>query len=287
MTSRKSSYRRNRDYSKSFKWTYDLDKDLYECFTKSKSDPRIGFINQMKQFWDEKHPELSSFTSRNLRDYVSGIIKRMVVMKTDFDLQNQNIEQTNTDNSDTTINDNTLSMTLQDQIIEQITPEVPNVKVGIREQFKINFETTLTANLKDRQINRKLNKKLDKNIIIAVSDIAKEILESIESRNYHDINCLIYTTAVTCKAYIQDFANQKESNALPKLLHHLQQSVNRVRKELNHINLLIKWKKENSHNKHQKELLYKYWKKLGNTTLTLFEYKRTILKQEVKGKSEN
>ena len=239
MASRKPSYRRNRDYSKSFKWTYDLDKDLYECYTKSKSDPRIGYMNRMKQFWDEKHPELNSFTSKNLRDHVSSIIKRKVVMETDFDLQNQNIEQTNTDNSDTTINDNTFvnNITGSDNssiIIEQITPEVSNIKESIREQFKINFETTLTCNLKDRQINTKLNKKLDKNIIIAVYDIAKEILEPIESRNYHDINCLIYTTAVTCKAYIQDFqqnlASQKESNALPKWLHHLQQSVNRVEK---------------------------------------------------------
>ena len=61
----------------------------------------------MKQFWDEKHPELNSFTSKNLRDHVSSIITRKVVMETDFDLQNQNIEETNTDNSGTTINDNT------------------------------------------------------------------------------------------------------------------------------------------------------------------------------------
>ena len=64
-------------------------------------------MNQMKQFWDEKHPELNSFTSKNLRDHVSSIITRKVVMETDFDLQNQNIEETNTDNSGTTINDNT------------------------------------------------------------------------------------------------------------------------------------------------------------------------------------
>ena len=107
MASRKPIYRRNRDYSKSFKWTYDLDKDLYECYRKSESDPRIVFMNRMKQFWDEKHSELNSFTSKNLRDHVNSIIKRKVVMKTDFDSQDQNIEQTNTDNSNTTINDNT------------------------------------------------------------------------------------------------------------------------------------------------------------------------------------
>ena len=173
-------------------------------------------------------------------------------METDFDLQNQNTELTNTDNSETTIDDSIFvnDITGSDNlliIIEHITPEVSNIKEGIK-------ETTLTANLKDREINTKLNKKLDKNNIIAVNDIAKEILRSIESPNYHDINCLIYATAVTCKAYIQDIqqkpANQKESNTLPKWLHHLEQSINRVRKELNPINLLIKCKKENSYSKH-------------------------------------
>ena len=75
-------------------------------------------------------------------------------METDIDLQNQNTRLTNTDNSDTTINDNAFvdDITGSDNspiIIEQITPEVSNIKEGNREQFKINFETTLTANLKD------------------------------------------------------------------------------------------------------------------------------------------
>ena len=52
-------------------------------------------------------------------------------METNFDLQNQNIEQTNTDNSDTTINDNTFVnyITGSDNssiITEQITPEISN-----------------------------------------------------------------------------------------------------------------------------------------------------------------
>ena len=68
-------------------------------------------------------------------------------METDFDLQNQNIEETNTDNSDTTINDNTFvnDITGSDNpsiIIEQMTSEVYNIEESIREQFKIKFETT-------------------------------------------------------------------------------------------------------------------------------------------------
>ena len=31
-------------------------------------------MNQLKQHWDEKHPELDTFSSKNLRDHVSSII---------------------------------------------------------------------------------------------------------------------------------------------------------------------------------------------------------------------
>ena len=73
---------------------------------------------------------------------------------------------------------------------------------------------------------------------------------------------------------------------MPKWLHHLEQSINRVRKELNHINLLIKCKKENSYSKHQKKLSNKYRKKLGNTTSDYLNTKAQFFKQELKSKSE-
>ena len=91
----------------------------------------LDIWTRWKQFWDEKHPELNSFTSKKIRDHVSSIIKCKVVMETNFDLQNQNIEQTNTDNSDITINDSIFvnDITGSDNssiTIEQITPEVSN-----------------------------------------------------------------------------------------------------------------------------------------------------------------
>ena len=58
------SYRRNRDYTKSFKWTYELDKDLYQCYIKAKSDPRIGYMNRLKQYWDEKHQTKGCYGNR-------------------------------------------------------------------------------------------------------------------------------------------------------------------------------------------------------------------------------
>ena len=90
------SYRRNRDYSKSFAWTYELNKDLYKCYVKAKEDPKIGYMNRLKQYWEEIHPELNYFSSKNLRDHVSSIIKRNVIMETSFNTENRTIE-TNTE----------------------------------------------------------------------------------------------------------------------------------------------------------------------------------------------
>ena len=35
-TKKPVSYRRNHDYTKQFDWTYDLNNDLYNCYTKVK-----------------------------------------------------------------------------------------------------------------------------------------------------------------------------------------------------------------------------------------------------------
>ena len=53
-------------------------------------------MNRLKQYWEEIHPELNYFSSKNLRDHVSSIIKRNVIMETSFNIENRTIE-TNTE----------------------------------------------------------------------------------------------------------------------------------------------------------------------------------------------
>ena len=58
------SYRRNCDYTKQFDWTYDLNCDLYNCYTKSKENLAIVYMKRMKQNWNTIHPELSHLTEK-------------------------------------------------------------------------------------------------------------------------------------------------------------------------------------------------------------------------------
>ena len=53
----KPSYRRNCDYSTHFNWTYDLKRDVYQCYLTTKANPRIGYMKRLKEIWDEIRPE--------------------------------------------------------------------------------------------------------------------------------------------------------------------------------------------------------------------------------------
>ena len=44
-----SRYRRNRNYTKHFEWTYELNRDVYRCYTQARGDPRIGYMKRLKK----------------------------------------------------------------------------------------------------------------------------------------------------------------------------------------------------------------------------------------------
>ena len=76
------NYRRDRDYSKQFKWTYELNKDLYNCYTKARENPKKGYMKRMKVLWDDLHPELSSFKGKYLRQQSTYITQRGYILET-------------------------------------------------------------------------------------------------------------------------------------------------------------------------------------------------------------
>ena len=43
-----ASYERNHNYTKQFDWTYDLNCNLYNCYTKAKENHAIRYMKCMK-----------------------------------------------------------------------------------------------------------------------------------------------------------------------------------------------------------------------------------------------
>ena len=157
-------------------------------------------MNRLKGYWDKIHLELNYFSSKNLRDHVSSIIKRNVIIETSFSIENRTIG-TNTEmnnyNDNTTNADKNCSATSNDnncdndisqcynrenikRDVHQIPDEILHLIDLLRYIFIKNYEETLEKKLHNTLINTRPNKKIDKNIIIAANDIAKEILETTE-----------------------------------------------------------------------------------------------------------
>ena len=65
--------RPTRDYTKSRKWSYEMNKELYEMYIKCK--PTVyGYMKRLKEIWDEKHPD-EHLEPRHLAEQVRNIKK--------------------------------------------------------------------------------------------------------------------------------------------------------------------------------------------------------------------
>ena len=73
---KKISYKRpNRNYAKQTRWTFEMNKDVYECYLQAERD-KPGYMKRLKALWDEIRPEYSHLSDKNLRDRVDRIIKK-------------------------------------------------------------------------------------------------------------------------------------------------------------------------------------------------------------------
>ena len=204
------SYRRNRDYTKQFNWTYDLNCDLYNCYTKAKENLAIGYMKRMKQNWDTIHPEFSHLTDKNLRDQASGIIKNKILMETEFAKDSNTNLNSQSDNgniqNNETVNeiinlDNDKPTNINRNDIEnnqmQETPEYKSLKEKLKPIFLETIDNLTIRTLKKEYLMR-VNTRIQDTLLKCVNDLSKEYITSLNLPNYWDIHVCLYSAAVTC-----------------------------------------------------------------------------------------
>ena len=49
----KPNYKRNRDHSKHFDWSYELKRDIYNCYSRARENPAPGYMKRLESYWDE------------------------------------------------------------------------------------------------------------------------------------------------------------------------------------------------------------------------------------------
>ena len=129
-----------------FKWTYELNKDFYNCYAKARKNPKKGYMIRMKNLWDDLHPELSYFNGKYLRQQSTYITQRGYNLET----RTENDEETNviTENSvrhSTTENDNITEMISTPSQAENINETVRTINNKelydtLRRGFEANYK---------------------------------------------------------------------------------------------------------------------------------------------------
>ena len=96
---------------------------------------------------------------------------------------------------------------------------------------------------------------------------------------------------MTCKEYNNDIGRiepekAKENLDKPKWIYHVEESISRMRQEINQINVLTGCKTQKQFTAHQKHLLNKFLKNYGNTKMATLEFKCIMLKLDLKSNTE-
>ena len=287
----KPSYRRNRDYSTHFNWTYDLKRDVYQCYLTAKEDPRIGYMKRMKVKWNEIPPEYSFLTDKNLGDQASRIEKNKNVMDTEYvHIRSNDNSQVNepTDSTsncfDTANNSNSGSYEEPQTNLEPLTITQQEFFQTIKPLFERNDETINKQSTNERTFSTKIIKRPSDDVLKVIDRLAKRKLSQIENPNYLDINVLLYTAAVTTKEYLNDLS-KKYTEKTPKAkmsqwITNIEDKIIRIRRTIGHLTTIISCKKTGIFTNHQKKLKEKY-KKYGNTKLHTLYFKLTVLKHNL------
>ena len=75
------SYRRICDYTASISWTYEMNREVLRCYKRAKDDPKIGYMKQMKTYWDKLYPDYNNFTEKQLRQQATFVESKELVLE--------------------------------------------------------------------------------------------------------------------------------------------------------------------------------------------------------------
>ena len=225
------SYRRpTGDYTRSTKWTYEINKRLYQLYKDSKPGKR-GYMNRPKELWDNKYEIYNNFTAKHLAEQVRNIKKKKLLPN--LDMETNELESLILHNSTETEKNNDVEPEdHNEEITTQETPENQNentaeqpeemnktetekdespdlesmseqeleLKEKLRKIWIKNFDKYLKMDIDDREYSTKMKPGPEKVHLEILDQIVAEEIKNIEEeqeKNLWTLNVIYYTTAVT------------------------------------------------------------------------------------------
>ena len=260
----------NRDYSVKGTWTYELNKDLYDCYVEADRSV-YGYSRHMKTLWDARHPEYSHMTAKHLTTQISGIQKKKLILES-----TQNSTQTETERTIVSQKDNSgtnhqketenisqaVNATGNPQVQLNVTKEQENkfedgersaannesldeLVNEIRPEWQKNYNKYLNTTIENREFTTKKDRRIEEIEILAINKIIEESLENDERIDLWKINVMQYTTAVTLLARhgkLHERRNNQGKRKTTGWILNYENRVNAIRRKLAHVQVILNCK---------------------------------------------
>ena len=144
--------------------------------------------------------------------------------------------------------------------MENLVPEtITSINDAIKDIFIQNVTSRNSMNFNKGNYSTRINKTPSPEILKAIDEVALQYLLEVQAREQRppsliDLNNNIYSAAVSVNQYLGQLIEKNEGNTkkqpeLPKWLAHLQESINRTRRDIGHIMTINECKINNQYTK--------------------------------------
>ena len=203
-----------------------------------------------------------------MRDQASRIDKSKVVMETEYkNINTPKIKENDLLNNGNNNADNRLDNIAENDVLtgnkvvvdNPVLSEKQLKKIDLLEPiFKSNYETIKVKNLDNRVDTTDVNKAISNDVLLDINTVANRHLQSIDGVTFWEINVTLYAAVASVKQYTNDLKQIERrpigKNSAPCWIKQLEHSIERIRKEIAQLNVMVECKKTNTYSKHQLKL---------------------------------
>ena len=155
--------------------------------------------------------------------------------------------------------------------------------------FKSNYEIIKVKNLDNRVHTTDVNKTISNDVLLAINTVENRHPHNIDDVTFWEINVTLYVAAVSVKQYTNDLKQVEREpirkNSAPGWVKQIEHSIERIRKEIAQLSVMVECEKTNTYSKHQLKLKQVFTKRYGDFRLKSLQFKLSILYQNLRAKA--
>lgn len=250
------SYRKNRDYSKTTKWSREMDEDVYKFYLLAKSDSRKGYTKRLKDLWDNAYPDYKYITPNNLRQRALVTVNKLItpILPDGEDITSNVNNDGFINDNEQQVNNETSEPEVETCLIEEDSEEYKTLKL----KFETFYNEFITLDIKERIYSTKIMNNYNIKGIEKMNKFISNLMKT-KDLTFWEINVIQYTAAVTLMQYNGILKDAKNTKIKTKQKWTIQpeQQINAIRRKMSYINLILECQKDNSFTRKQNTIRLK------------------------------